>query len=524
MKTHFNPAKNKEVFGANAGTWRMAKSFQTTGWVVGFVSEIAVLFNSFIGLIAAIPLFWWWANYIVAFIPAAYICYKLATERINTVRQASKIIISSKEGAGRQLGTVANLAVIIAAIIVFGASGLLTVIGGISGVNNLAPDIQHINTDKQDSTLAVVQNDAIAQYISDSTAIANNYNAQINAVYNEYAGKINPWEHKRKSAKDAVNRNWAIKQMKPFIDERDSKINALVRDRAARLTDLNTQKRATIAVAQDKNAQIAQLTINQLQTKVSRTNWVIDKATIFIPIIMLCSFILLIIGTFIDEKFKTVAEIEEVVLPNKYDLLPSLTDELKETATILANSWGRSTINLIKKLKSNPTIDEYTDNLIEMKLHEYRKTVLNIGEDKEPDNKPAIGFKQGYKSAELPKQTTNNIKQNQEPKQEPEQERKPGTHLRRIFNKTGIGETFKPEPEPEPQNTSGLKEISLVFASRQLAAMKSHVKQIQEGKSTRSLENAQAQYKYWHFIVTEMQQLGVTEKFYPNFNIEEWQN
>lgn len=522
MKIHLNTPENKEVFGQNIGTWNISKSFKTIGTILGFSTELAVLYFAIVAHIAALLPFMY-VNYACAGL-AVYIAYKLAKERINTGRQAAKIIVSKE---ARQLGKWANVAVIISFLVVFGVSVALSWLGAVQGINATLPALQSVNTAVEDSSVIAYQQSANMQYKADSAAIRNNYNQIKSATKKEYNTKIAPWQRKKREDTTPAGQKWAKQQIQKLEEERDSKLNALDAEKNMKLADLKTTTRANIQVFESQTAEKKQLKISSATASHNRQTWYADKAGIILPIVISLSLVLLAVGLYLEEVFKQKAGIEEVALPNKYDLLPSLGDELKEAAQIVGGSWARSAINALKGLKSNPEIDKSMDALIELKLNEYKKEVHHIGNNTEmPETgtqntqKPAkIGFKMPEKQ---PKTPENTYKTPENPEITPENP-KPGAHLRRIFNKKGVGETFYPEQEPikpafPDENPGTGKIITLDFAARQMATWKSHLK-----NGTRTPEKAGPLYKYWSFIFDEMKTKGLASMQVPVFTPDEWQ-
>jgi len=501
MKTHLNTPENTDVFSANANTWKLAKSFILTGTLIGIVTEFSVLYAAIIAHIAVLLPGWAWVSSACIAV-TAFLVFVLARERIRTGRQAAKIAIS-KEGRG--LGWIANIAVLVSCFVVFGASFALSWLGAAEGVTKLLPEPKVINTTIQDSTLIATKQGISAEYRSDSATIAKTYAQQIKAVQGEYWAKISTWEKRRKASKTEADRQWCISRIEPLKTERDGKVNALRAEQAAKIGELTTSKRSTIAQHEGQTIQSKQIYIDHAGTKADRLQWFADKAQQWIPITIVASLFLMLIGLFLDEKFKAKAGIKEVVLPNKYDLLPSFSEEAKEAGTIILNSWGRSLINGIKHLKTNPTIEKTMDDLIEMKLNSYRKTIYEIGDKEE---KQQIGFKIGEK----PTDTIKNEHKTNDPVTE---EHKPGKHLNRIFNKRGVGEIENPA-KPDIEIEKG-KIVTLDFAARQAATYKSLAKSGQRDPvRTAALAN------YWADIVETMKTQGLVTMKVPDFNIDEW--
>lgn len=523
MKIHLNTPQNPDVFGQNVTTWNLAKSFQAIGTILGAATELAVLYAAIIAHIAAMLPVSQLVRYSSIALSLLLVVF-LARERIRTGRQAAKIL-TTKEGRG--LGNIANAAILISFVLVYGASLALSYMGAVQGVNSMLPDAPNVNTQMQDSTLMQYKKEANAQYLKDSAAIATNYKLTIAATKQQYNPNIAAWQRKKKEDTTPAGQEWANKQINKLTEERDSKVNALIAEKNSRLTDALTTKRAGIQVYENQTAQEKQLKLDGANRKTQRLNWFADKAGNIIPVFICISLLLLAVGLFLEEKFKQASGIKEVVLPNKYDLMPSLSEEIKETAAIVGGSWARSIINGVKKLKTNPEIDKTMDELIELKINSYRKAIYSIGNDPEngqeiPENtqKPAkIGFKMPEKQ---PKTPENTYKTPENPEITPENP-KPGAHLRRIFNKKGVGETFYPEQEPikpafPDENPGTGKIITLDFAARQMATWKSHLK-----NGTRTPEKAGPLYKYWSFIFDEMKTKGLASMQVPVFTPDEWQ-
>lgn len=504
MKTHLNTPEHTDIFSANANTWKLAKSFQLSGTIIGIVTEYSVLYAAIVAHIAVFLPGWAWIN-TACMAMTLFLVLVLARERIRTGRQAAKIAIS-KEGRG--LGWIANVAVLVSCFVVFGASFALSWLGAAEGVTKLLPEPSAINTTVQDSSLLATKQGISAEYRSDSATIAKTYAQQIKAVQGEYWAKISTWEKKRKASKTEADRQWCISRIEPLKTERDGKVNALRAEQASKIGELASNKRAAISQHEGQTIQSKQIYIDHAGTKADRLQWFAAKAQQWIPISIVASLFLLLIGLFLEEKFKDKAGIKEVVLPNKYDLLPSFGEEMKEAGTIVVSSWGRTFVNGLKSLKSNPTIEKTMDDLIEMKLNSYRKTVYEIGDKDIEEKKTAIGFKIGENQPDKPKaeHKTNNPT--------PE-EQKPGEHLRRIFNKRGVGETFEPQ-KPDVEIGTG-KIITLDFAARQARTYRSHA-----DAGLRDKVKTPAKAKYWESIYAEMTRKGLASMKQPDFVLEDW--
>ncbi len=507
MKTHLNTPEHTDIFSANANTWKLAKSFQLSGTLIGIVTEYSVLYAAIVAHIAAFLPAWSWIN-TACMAMTGFLVLVLARERIRTGRQAAKIFIAPKGEGAKGLGGIANFAVILSCIVVFGASFALSWLGAAEGVTKLLPEPSAINTTVQDSTLIATKQGISAEYRSDSATIAKTYAQQIKAVQGEYWAKISTWEKKRKASKTEADRNWCISKIEPLKTERDGKVNALRAEQAAKIGELASNKRAAISQHEGQTIQSKQIYIDHAGTKADRLRWFADKAQQWIPISIVASLFLLLIGLFLEEKFKDKAGIKEVVLPNKYDLLPSFAEEAKEAGTIVFSSWGRSLVNGLKSFKSNPTIEKTMDDLIEMKLNSYRKTIYEIGDKAIEEKKRQIGFEIGEKQPEIPKaeHKTNNPT--------PE-EQKPGEHLRRLFTKRGVGEINEP-PKPNIDIETG-KIVTLDFAARQAATYKSLAKSGQ-----RDPIRTPALAKYWAHIADEMRTNNLATMRLPEFVLNEW--
>lgn len=367
MKKHLNPPTNVEVFNELSGTWNAAKGSIIVGTIIGIITEYAIthhLINShltqiFKDLPAVIPMF----------LAALFVLF-LAKERTRYARQVSKMAISEQ---ARQLGFAANLVVIIVFISVFAASIGLSTIGSSAIISSTITSPEIANTAEID-TAQTRQVAAInLQFAKDSASTAANYKAQIIATKKQYNSEIIPLERRKD------------KRLRGTIDsiyrERNKATAEIEATAAAALIELGKSKIAEKkAISGQSEANRALITLQNTTAANNFTN-IAAKSEKYVPLIIIAALLMIGLGCFIDERFKQRAGIKEIILPNEYDLLPTIGSEFSEAFKSVGQGFARFIAIRIKGFAANAAsvTDDSTAELIRINLSKYKERVIDAG-------------------------------------------------------------------------------------------------------------------------------------------------
>lgn len=426
MKTFTNPPTDPAFFSANALTWKVAKSLVITGTIFGILTEFAISYGFLNRHITEnLPATWDWVPYVII-AASVFLVVTLARERIRIGRQAARIVVSPQF---RGLGKAANGVIIVAAVLVYGASIMLSYMGAVSGVTSALPAPTLVSTDNI-AAATIAQTEAQkAQYDAARAEIEKQYDAQINAVKKQYNARIIPLEKQRKQYTKPADRAYhQSKRIDPLISERDEKLNKLREQKSARLLDLTTEHN-TLANAGALQAQAERQTVIAAnQSAANRHAWMLEKSQQWFPVVIIICLVLMVVGLYLEELFKHKAGMQEIEEPDEHDFLPPVTTEL-------GIAMKRRFLGLIRnKIASFDAQTEQLDveanmpELIRKQYHVYKERLIEIG----ADTHPAIA------SAEV-----------KVPVQD-ETDEKPGKHLRRFAG-------FKQYPDaPQPEETTGM--------------------------------------------------------------------
>lgn len=369
MKKHLNPPTEVEVFNELNGVWQAAKGSIFAGMVIGIVTEYAItqhIVSSHLNqLFKVVPAF-------IPMVLATLFVLFLAKERNRYARQVSKMAISKD---ARQLGIYANIVVVLVFIAVYAISIGLSLIGSTAIVSNTiqAPAIAStvgIDTSQQQQVEAINQ-----QFTADSASLKNTYKAQIQATKKKYNTEIVPMEVKVKRKKAT----WLQPRIDSIYRERNKAISEIEQQQASALLDLNRRKvEAKQEASQQATASRQLITERNTKANASFTS-IAGKAEKYIPLIVIAALIMVILGCFIDEKFKQKAGIKEVILPNEYDLLPSIASEFKEAFKSVFQGIARGIALWIKRMAADASTvtDASTAELIRINLSKYKEKVIN---------------------------------------------------------------------------------------------------------------------------------------------------
>jgi len=387
MKIHLNAPQDAAVFSATYGIWQAAKTAIVTGTAISIFAEFTISYSliqqhltQFITIPAA-----------VAAVMAGVFVTVLAVERVRYGRQAAKLYTDKD---ARSLGADANAVVLLVCLAVYGISGLLSYVGSISAATAIPPAAVQDNT-KADNTAAQAIQAIQTQYSADSAATAKQWTARINAERSQHTAKINGIQAQIKSGK-----HWLRPQLKAAQNERQASINELQAAQAAALLRATEQRRADIAQARQAAATTGELITRQNTTAADRHNYLTGKLEAILPAVGCGALVVLLLGLFIDERFKYKAGIKEVVLISDHDNLPSIFSEFKEAFAALFSGWLRS-LALSVKRQARPAaqvVDDTAAELISINLERYKEKVLTFGGNAATGaNKPLqtaqIGFK-----------------------------------------------------------------------------------------------------------------------------------
>lgn len=391
MKIHLNAPQNAAVFSATYGIWQAAKTAIVTGTVISIFAEFAISYSliqqhlaQFIPIPAA-----------VAAVMAGVFVAVLAVERVRYGRQAAKLY-TDKEA--RSLGMDANAVVLLVCLAVYGISFLLSYVGSISAATAL-PQVAVQDNAQADQAAAAKVAAIQAQYSADSAATAKQWTARIAADRARYNAKINGLQAQIKSGK-----HWLRSELKATQNERTSEINGLKAAQAAALLRATEQRRADIAAVNSQAAAAGEIIGKQNTAAVNRRNYLTGKLEGILPAIGCGALLVLLLGLFIDERFKYKAGIKEVVLISDHDNLPSIFSEFKEAFAALFSGWLRSVALFIRR-QAKPAaqvVDDTAAELVSINLERYKEKILTFGGNASTgaNNAPQaqqIGFKQNTK-------------------------------------------------------------------------------------------------------------------------------
>lgn len=364
MKKHLNPPTDVDIFNELSGTWNAAKGSIVAGTIIGIVTEYAIthhlisshLTQIFKGLPAVIPMIF-----------AALFVLFLAKERTRYARQVSKMAISKQ---ARQLGLAANLVVIIVFLAVFAASIGLSMIGSTAIISTAIAPPKIASTAEID-TAQTLQFAAInGQFTKDSASTAATYKAQIMAIKRQYNAEIIPLERRKN------------KRLQPAIDSlykvRNKATAEIEATAAAALIELGKSKIAEKkAISGQSEANRALITLQNTTAANNFTN-IAAKSEKYVPLIIIAALLMIGLGCFIDERFKQRAGIKEIILPNEYDLLPTIGSEFREAFKSVWQGLARFVAIRIKGFAADAAsvTDDSTAELIRINLSKYKERVI----------------------------------------------------------------------------------------------------------------------------------------------------
>ena len=391
MKIHLNAPQDAAVFSATYGIWQAAKTAVITGTLISIFAEFAITYNliqqhltQFITIPAAL-----------AARTAEGLVVVVGGERGRYGRQEEKLY-TDKEA--RSLGMDANAVVLLVCLAVYGISGLLSYVGSITAATAVPAAAIQDHTKADDAAAQAIQ--AIqAQYSADSAATAKQWTARINAERSRHTAKINGIQAAVKSGK-----HWLRPQLQAAQNERQAAINELQAAQAAALLQATEQRRADIAQARQAAVNTGEIINKQNSQAADRHNYLTGKLEGILPAVGCGALVVLLLGLFIDERFKYKAGIKEVVLISDHDNLPSIFSEFKEAFAALFSGWLRS-LALSVKRQARPAaqvVDDTAAELISINLERYKEKVLTFGGNAttSANNAPQaqqIGFKQNIK-------------------------------------------------------------------------------------------------------------------------------
>lgn len=374
MKKHLNPPTEVAVFNELNGIWQAAKGSIFAGMVIGIITEYAItqhIVSSHLNqLFKVVPAF-------VPMVLAGLFVVFLAIERNRYARQVSKMAINED---ARQLGFAANIVVILVFVAVYAASIGLSIIGSTAIVSGAIQAPAIASTAAIDTSQSHQIEAINAQFTKDSASLKTTYQAQIQATKKRYNAEIIPMESKVKRNKAT----WLQPKIDKLYQERNQATADIEQQQASALLDLS---RRTVEAKQATSNQAAtsRQLITERNTKADATfTSIAGKAEKYVPLIVIAALIMVILGCFIDEKFKQQAGIKEVILPNEYDLLPSIGSEFKEAFKSVLQGIARYIALSIKGMAADASTvtDASTAELIRINLSKYKEKVINT--DGEP--------------------------------------------------------------------------------------------------------------------------------------------
>jgi len=378
MKKHLNPPTEVAVFNELNGIWQAAKGSIFAGMLIGIGTEYAItqhiVSNHLNQLFKVVPAF-------VPMVLAGLFVVFLAIERNRYARQVSKMAINKD---ARQLGFAANIVVILVFVAVYAASIGLSIIGSTAIVSGAIQAPAIASTAAIDTSQSHQIEAINAQFTKDSASLKSTYQAQIQATKKRYNAEIIPMESKVKRNKAT----WLQPKIDKLYQERNQATADIEQQQASALLDLS---RRTVEAKQATSNQAAtsRQLITERNTKADATfTSIAGKAEKYVPLIVIAALIMVILGCFIDEKFKQQAGIKEVILPNEYDLLPSISSEFKEAFKSVLQGIARYIALSIKGMAADAATvtDASTAELIRINLSKYKEKVINT--DGEPSKQP----------------------------------------------------------------------------------------------------------------------------------------
>lgn len=381
MKIHLNAPQNAGVFSATFGIWQAAKTAIITGTIISIFAEFAISYGliqqhlaQFVTMPAAVA----------AGIAAVFVTV-LAVERLRYGRQAAKLYTDKQ---ARSLGMDANAVVLLVCLAVYGISGLLSYVGSISAATAALPQVTIKDNNQADATAEKKVQEIQRQYSADSAATAAQCAARIRAERSQHNAKVNALQARVKSGNA-----WLKSQLNAAKNERQTAISALQAEAASALLRATEQRRADIAQARQTAAHTGELINSQNTAATNRHTYLTNKLEGILPMVGCGALVILLLGLFIDERFKHKAGIKEVVLISDHDNLPSIFSEFREAFHALFSGWLRSVALFIRQ-QAKPAVvvvDDSAAALVSISLERYKEHVLSFGAN---NAKPTIGYKQ----------------------------------------------------------------------------------------------------------------------------------
>ncbi|OWY25226.1 hypothetical protein C7N43_18045 [Sphingobacteriales bacterium UPWRP_1] len=371
MKKHLNPPQNVAIFNKTAGIYNAAKGSILVGTFLALITEYAILRHI---LSTHLTAFWQTIPPLLITAAAGAMCIFLAVERIRYGKEASKILIDKE---ARQLGNAANGIVFVACLAIFGVSVALSYIGTLDTVNTAIKPPALQTTAVTDSSTAAKLQSINGQYSRDSTATAKQWAARITAESKRLQAEINGIQTQIKAGK-----HWLQPKLKAAQNEKETALNALKAERAAALIRLTESKRVQAELATTAAANELNTIQSANNTAAARYENLLNKAGKVLPVMVLVAIALILFGCYIVEKFKYKSGIKEVILPNEYDLLPSLASEYKEALTSYFSGILRMGAAAIRRraIPATATVNQTAAELVKLELEKYKEKVLNMGE------------------------------------------------------------------------------------------------------------------------------------------------
>ena len=377
MKTFTNPPRDPAFFSNNALTWKVAKSLIVTGTIFGVLTEFAVVFGLFDKhLTENLPETWVWLRYL-NIAASAFLVFTLARERIRIGRQASRIIVAKDF---RQLGFAANSVIIIAAVLVFGASVTLSVIGTVNGVTVAMPTPTLTGTDHVGQFTVKETEAQQQQYATAKADIEKQYDARISAIKKMHNAKIAPLEARKKGA-SAADKRWLQTKIDPLIAAREEAISVLRAEKSEKLLALTDQHNALVATTTAQAQAERQTILEANQRTANRHAWLMEKSKTWLPAVIIICLLLMLVGLYLEELFKHKAGMQEIEEPDEHDFLPPVHVEL---ATAFKRRWLGLLRNRIARFNGKTQELEVEANmpaLIRKQYNAYKERLITIGQD-----------------------------------------------------------------------------------------------------------------------------------------------
>ena len=376
MKKHFNPPTEVGVFNTLIGVWQAAKGSIIAGTILNIVTEYAVTQHL---LSSHLEQFFKTLPALIPMILAGLFVLFLAKERIRYSRQLSRMYINKE---ARELGLLANSAVFVVFLAVFGGSIALSYLGSVTIVNTTLQAPELSTTTGVDTTSSSQIAAINLQFKQDSTTMSRSYVEQAKAIKKKFNAQIIPYEAKlKKGAK------WLRPRIDSLYREREMATAKVKEEQTSAILDLSRSKVEAVQLNSGLASESRQLIVERNRKAESSYQNIAGKAERYLPLIIISGLIMIFLGAFIDEKFKYRAGIKEVVLPNEFDLLPSLLSEYTEAFKSVFQSIARKIALWIKSFSSPAS--EVTDNsmaeLVRVNLDKYKEKVISLsGEDATP--------------------------------------------------------------------------------------------------------------------------------------------